>query len=275
MQPLAPILTVHLFPELLAELLALLQSLTPEEWAKPTACVGWSVKDVAQHLLGDEVGKLSGGRDRHRGAWKETNSWAELVAVINENNAIWVRATRRMSPQLLCDMLAMTGQEVCTYFATLDPQALGVPVSWAGPAAAPVWLDLAREYTERWHHQQHIRDAVDKPGLKDPHYFAPVIDTFMHALPYTFRAVDAATGTVIEVAVTGAAGGHWFLHYGAQWQLYRSVDQAPRAKVTIDQETLWRLFTRGLTPSAAVPAVVIQGDHLLGLQVLEAVSIIA
>lgn len=275
MQPLTPIVTVHLFPELLAELLDLLQGLTPEEWAKPTACAGWSVKDVAQHLLGDEVGKLSGGRDHHRGAWKETTSWTELVAVINENNDLWVRATRRMSPQLLCEMLAMTGQEVCAYFATLDPQALGVPVSWAGPAAAPLWLDLAREYTERWHHQQHIRDAVDKPGLKEPRYFAPVLDTFMRALPYTFRAVNAAAGTVVAVTVTGAAGGQWLLHYGARWQLYQGVDQASTANVIIDQETLWRLFTRGISPSAAVPAVTIQGEQALGLQVLAAVSIIA
>ena len=36
-------------------------------------------------------------------------------------------------------------------------------VNWAGPEPAPIWLDPAREYTERWVHQQHIRDAVRNP----------------------------------------------------------------------------------------------------------------
>jgi uncharacterized protein (TIGR03083 family) len=52
-------MTVHLFPEERARLLQLLHGLT-EEWRAPTACAGWSVKNVAAHLLGDDLGRLSG-----------------------------------------------------------------------------------------------------------------------------------------------------------------------------------------------------------------------
>lgn len=276
MQPLQPILTAHLFPEILDGLLSLLQSLSADEWQQPTACVGWSVKDVAHHLLGDDIGKLSAARDGYRAGWFDVNSWDELVAAINSANAQWVRALNRISPQLLCEFLALTGPQVAAYFATLDPHATGGSVDWAGPEPAPVWLDLAREYTERWHHQQHIRDAVGKPGMKEPRYLAPVLDTFVRALPHTFRTVEAAAGTVVKLAVMGEAGGNWYLHRGAAaWQLYAAVNLPPTTTVTIEQDQAWRLLTRGLDPTMAQRALEIAGDEHLGLQLLSAVSIIA
>ena len=59
MKPVEPIIVVDLFPEILGELLTLLSDLTDEEWCRPTACSSWSVKDVAQHLLGDDISILS------------------------------------------------------------------------------------------------------------------------------------------------------------------------------------------------------------------------
>ncbi len=115
--------------------------------------------DVARHLLADDVGMLTRRRDGYRGANVSINGWEELVAFIDRQNALWVEATQRIGPRLLVDFLKLTGEQVSTFFQSLDPDALGVPVDWAGPERAPVWLDLAREYTERWHHQQHIRDA--------------------------------------------------------------------------------------------------------------------
>ncbi len=85
-----------------------------------------------------------------------------LVAAIDRQNAVWVTGARRISPRLLIELLEMTGELTEAYFTSLDMTALGMPVDWAGPEPAPVWLDVAREYTERWVHQQHIRDAVGK-----------------------------------------------------------------------------------------------------------------
>jgi uncharacterized protein (TIGR03083 family) len=186
-----PILVSHLFPEILEGLIGLLSGLTAEEWERPTVCAGWSVKDVALHLLGVEVGILSRKRDGFSNPSPAVSNSDDLVDLVNNLNAMWVQATRRISPRLLCDLLEHTGQQVCRYWGSLDPYALGGPVSWAGPGPAPVWLDLAREYTERWHHQQHIRDAVGKPGFKEPKFLAPVLDAFVRALPHTYREVDA------------------------------------------------------------------------------------
>jgi uncharacterized protein (TIGR03083 family) len=176
----APILVADLYPELRELLLVLLKRLTEEEWQRPTAAGKWTVKDVALHLLGGDVSSLSRRRDQFvppRGG-RSLSNWNELVSYINWLNATWVEATQRMSARLLCDLLAVTGPQLSEYFKSLDPFALGEPVSWVGPEPAPQWLDIAREYTEQWHHQQQIRDATARPGLYEPRLFAPVIDTF-------------------------------------------------------------------------------------------------
>ena len=275
LHPPQPIIVIDLFPEILTELVRLLSSLSAEEWQKPTVCAGWSVKDVALHLLGGEIGNLSRRRDGHAQS-ASINSWEDLVTFVNDWNQGWVRATQRISPRLLIDLCESTGAQLCDYFRSLDPFALGGSVSWAGPERAPVWLDLAREYTERWHHQQHIRDAAAKPGLTEPRYMAPVLSAFVWALPHTFRSRRAAEDTAVTLTITGASGGQWsLLREKEEWKLYRGAPDHPDAEIILDQDIAWRLFTRGLAPNVVRERMSLSGDQALGLQVLEMVSIIA
>jgi hypothetical protein len=233
------------------------------------------VKDVALHLLGVDVGILSRRRDAHSSS-ASVAGWQELVALVNDWNEAWLRATRRLSPRLLIDLLRFVGAQACEHFRSLDPFAPGGPVSWAGPDPAPVWLDVAREYTERWHHQQHIRDAVSESGLRQPRYLAPVLDAYARALPYTYSQVSAAAGTLLQLTITGGSGGHWFLlREQGTWNLYREVAGDPHAEVVIHEEIAWRLFTRGLSREQALGQVTLLGDRDLARKVLDMVSIIA
>jgi uncharacterized protein (TIGR03083 family) len=271
-----PIVVTDLFPELLEHLLVLLSGLSAQDWAQPTACTGWSVKDVALHLLGDEAGILSRKRDGFSPATQPIANRGELVALVDGLNASWLQATRRLSPRLLCDLLRFMGDQACEYFQSLDPYALGGAVSWAGPEPAPVWLDLAREYTERWHHQQHIRDAVGQPGLQGPRYMAPVLKAFVRALPHTYRHVAAPDGTLLTLTISGPSGGRWsLLREQGLWQLYCDVSREPDAEAVIDEDIAWRLFTKGLDRQAAQASVALLGDRALGSHVLDMVSIIA
>ena len=270
-----PIIVIDRFPGILSALIDLLSGLSADDWDSPTACPSWSVKDVALHLLGDDVVMLSRGRDRQPSQFS-SHSWDQLVAFINQSNETWVQATRRISPRLLIDLLKLTGTQVIAYFESLDPYAMGDPVSWAGADPAPVWLDLAREYTERWHHQQHIRDAVGRKGLKEPRFFAPVLDAFVRALPHTFRDTQAVDGTLVALTISGPTGGRWFLLRGGEnWELYESAPRMPQAEVIVDQDVAWRVFTRGLSKEEALPLVTLVGDTSLGERVLDTVSIIA
>jgi len=274
-QPPQPILVVNLFPEILDALLSLLGDLSADAWQRPTACPGWSVKDVALHLLGVEVGNLSRRRDGQAVAGPIT-SWEELVTFVNDFNEAWVQAARRMSPRLVIDVLQCTGLQMCAFFRSLSPYAIGDSVSWVGPEPAPIWLDLAREYTERWVHQQQMRDAVGKPGLKQPRYFAPVLAAFMRALPRAFRATSAAEGTVVTLTISGESDGQWSVRQeGGAWRLYEGAADRRDAEVLVDEEIAWRLCTRGLSQEQAREQVTFIGDQSLAAKVFEMVSIIA
>ena len=284
MQPLEPVLVVNLFPLERQALLQLLALLDEEEWQRPTVCAGWTVKDIVLHILGDDVGYLSSKRDAFdsltiNGDRPDFSTWDNLVAYLNERNALWVEATRRMSHQLACSFLALTGAELYQYLQSLDPFALGDTVSWASPDAAPVWLDIAREYTERWLHQQHIRDAVNRHGLKEPQFFAPILQTFVRALPRTFRSVQAPDGTTILLHISGASGGQWLIRREqSTWQLGKpdtSSAEHVDASITLDQETAWRLFTKGISKEEAMQHATLAGNEMLAEKVLDTISIIA
>jgi uncharacterized protein (TIGR03083 family) len=254
----------------------LLRDLSGEEWLLPTAAKKWSVKDVALHLLGGDIGNLSRRRDKHVLPGNPIAGWQDLVAFINQLNETWVEAARRMSPRVLCDLLEVTGPQIEEYFASLDPFAVGTPVSWAGPQPAPNWLDVAREYTERWHHQQQIRDATKRPGLYEQRLFAPVLDTFVRALPHTFRNVDAKEGACVQLTISGAGGGDWVLRRDAGgWELLVGRSSQAIAEVTLDGTDAWKIFTRGIRGQEAVRRAKIGGDKALGAKVLETVSVIA
>ena len=279
MRPVQPIMVIDLFPPERRQLLKLFSELEVQEWEKPTICPGWSVKDIGLHLLGDDIGYLSRTRDQFSNPFfrnKDLHEWKSLVNTINEANDLWVKATARLSSQLLSDLLAWTGNQFHAYVQALDPMAIGGVVSWAGPDPAPMWLDTAREYTERWVHQQQIRDAVNKPGLKERQFFHPVLDTFVRALPLTYQDIAVADATVLKFVVTGEAGDVWYLVGEAnRWSLFQDVALQPVTVVTMDQETCWRLFTKGMNKEQARARAAIEGDQTLGEKLLETVAILA
>lgn len=269
-----PLNTVDLFAPLAEELLAVLRALTPAEWDLPTACPGWSVKDVAAHLLGGSLGRLwppaAGGRALQL-------SYADLLDRINTGNAEWVSAARRISPPMLLEFLALTEPQLATHFRALDPHAPAwAAVAWAGEAESPMWFDIAREYTEKWLHQQHIREAVGRPVLSARRWLGPVLETFVRGLPHAYRGLSAAEGACVTVTITGEAGGVWTVRREAEaWRLYTGRAPAPAGAVELDQDLAWRLFTKGLTPEAAAPRVRLAGDPALARPALGLVAIMA
>jgi uncharacterized protein (TIGR03083 family) len=277
MQPPKPILVVDLFGPTLDALIQLLTGLSSEEWQRSTVCAGWTVKDVALHLLAVDISNLSRKRDGYSLIpQKPIRSDQDLLDFINGLNESWMSAAQRISTPLLIDLLRFVGEQANALFATVDPFAYGEPVSWAGPDPAPLWLDLAREYTERWHHQQHIRDALGKPGLKEPRFFAPILDAFVRALPYTYRDVAAPQGTRVTLQITGDSGGGWTIQReGVDWVLYTGTGASPVAEVTIDQENAWRLFTKGIDPDQVRARATLRGAQDLGNRIFQMVSIIA
>jgi hypothetical protein len=62
---------------------------------------------------------------------------------------------------------------------------------------------------------------------------------------------------------------------GERWRLYIGAADRPSARVTINQGIAWRLFTKGPSSADTEQHATIEGDHQLGKQVLQTVSVIA
>ena len=278
MAQLGPILVVDLFPKLDSKLIELLRSLAGADWERQTIAPLWRVKDVAAHLLDGNLRRLSIVRDRFFGEKPtDADSYQGLVAFLNSLNADWVKAFRRVSPPVLVDLLEHTGREVNEMYRGLDPYAQAVlPVAWAGEQQSLNWFELAREYTERWHHQQQIRLAVDKPGIMERELYFPVLDTFMRALPFRYSNVATDEGALIKFNITGHAGGVWFLaREDGQWELMSEPRGRVASEVEFSQDIAWRIFTKGIVKEAAQAQIKVRGKRDLGLHVLNVIAVMA
>jgi hypothetical protein len=276
-KPNIPIDVVDLLPTLDSKLLVLLKSLTPEEWNKQTVAKLWKVKDVTAHLLDGNIRILSILRDNYFGEQPTINSNQDLIDFLNRLNADWVKAMKRVSPQMLIFLLELTSQPFCNYFKSLNPFDKSIlAVDWAGETESKNWMEIAREYTEKWLHQQQIRDAVGKPGLMTRELYYPFIDIFMLALPHTFRATDAEKGTTIKVTVASDIGGSWFLTRNHEkWMLINNYQEKATTEIIIDPDTAWKLFSKSLQPEQVKNKIKIIGEQKLAEKVLTMVSVMA
>lgn len=266
----APVRDVRpLLTEERADFLALLASLGDVDWAVPTEAGRWTVKDVALHLLDDELGWLSRGRDNDRsGLLDDAGDYRQFVAALDAKNQRWVDGASGLSPRVLQDLLAWSGQQVDRYYASLD---LREPsrVIWVGPGPVPLWFDLARDFTERWVHQQHIRDAVQMPG-NHHRFLSIVLQTFVWAFPYQYR-VEAVLGTTVQLDFGGISGSWMLTRDARRWVLDEGTARAPAATLRMAPEVAWRQLT-GLLVSAGQYAA--EGDDGLVMPLLAVRGII-
>ncbi len=276
--PLPPIDTRALFRPVSAALVTLLRELPVEDWQRPTIAGRWQVRDIVAHLLDSTLRRLAFHRDGMAppGPPREITSDRDLVAFVDELNALWVAVAKRLSPRVLTDLYARASAEAADFFEglPLDAPAL-FPVSWAGADGSAGWFDVAREFTELWHHQAQIRLAVGAPDLDDPRYLAAVLDVAVRGLPHAFRGVAAEPGDAIALTVHGASGGQWALvREAARWALSRGEPPAPVARIGLSDGTAWKLLFNALSEQEAADAVRVDGRAEIGRAFLQARSVI-
>lgn len=122
----------------------------------------------------------------------------------------------------------------------------------------PRWFDLCRDLTERWVHQQHIRDAVNRPGTH-AQFLSEVLGTFVWAFPHQYTA-DAPDATAVQLGL--GVGGTWHLvRTGDRWILDEGPATTPAALVDLPEAVAWRQLTGLPVPETSVR---LEGpDHLV------------
>lgn len=271
-----PILCTPIIRRVDQHLIGLLISLDAAEWELPTIAPQWSVRDVAAHLLDTALRKLSMGRDKCRVESVNVRSHQDVITLVNRLNREGVTVYRRLSPPVLTQLMQLTCKQTADFYESLNPFAPApVGVSWAGEMTSLVWFDNARELTERWHHQQQIRLATNRPGIVTPLFYHPVLDTFLRGLPHVYRDVAAAANTALLVEISGECGGQWcLLRSHGTWSFTSELPSPIVSHIVIPQSIAWRLFTKGIDRESARAQVTITGDIALAEHVLRLVAIV-
>jgi hypothetical protein len=271
--------TLHLFPVIDQHLVQLLRTLNEADWNKPTLAGSWTIKDVTAHLLDTAMRSVSTYRDHFSGEKPEKISgYKDLVSYLNTLNAEWVSAFKRVSSPQLIDLLENTSALQYEQYKKLDPvQPSRFSVAWAGEESSTNAFHTAREYTEKFHHQLQIREALGcTEVLITKTLFFPFMDTLMQGLPHTYREVKANDGNTVQIVVSGEAGGIWQLKMLASgWKLLEKPETILSGEITMSPSTAWKLFTKGISIEDARQLVEVSGDETLASHCLQMVSVMA
>ena len=261
-----------------SELTLLLRSLPAEAWDRPTVAGTWRVRDVIAHLVDVSMRRVSLHRDRHTPPAPPRPPLTErdFVAFINGLNGQWVEAARRISPRLLTDLHEFAAAALADFTESFPDNGPALfPVSWAGEERSDGWFDLGREFTEHWHHQAQVRDAVMAPPLRDPAWLHAVLLIALRGLPHAFRDTSVETGRTLTIEITGTAGGVWTLRRDeGDWKLWAGQESGESARVTMSDDTAWRLLFNALPPERAESLVMRSGDPVVSGPLLRARSVI-
>ncbi len=271
--PLAPTLVHDLFLPLQEELLAVLRGLPAGAWDLPTSSRRWRVREIAAHILDGQLRRISSQRDGHAPPRPAVpiRGHDDLVRFLNDLNASFVEASRRLSPRVLIELLEWAAPRLEETARATDPHGAAIfPVAWAGELRSAAWFDLARDLTEHWHHQQQIRLAAGIPPLLDARFAVPVMDTFARALPHAYRALSAPDGASVEIVIAPPVdrvyllrreGRRWLLEEGPADAAAGAV--APKARISLDGESAWLTFTGSLPRDEAKRRASASGDPAL------------
>lgn len=254
----------------------LLRDLDTKDWSRPTVHPNRDVKDIAAHLLHGSLRRVTALRDGYRPPTPELREMEDLVDFIQGDNRDFMGGMRRISPQIITELMGRYDEELVSIFEGLNPDESGLGVAWAGEMVSRNWFDVAREYTEKWHHQQQIRDATAREPLSAPDLFGPVLETFARGLPFALRDLEPREADRIAIETTGAMQLSWTLrHEAGGWTLWRGAEPDAGTSVSLPAEVAWRVWTKSMDRGAAREQIVVSGCEAVVDCIVSFVAIMA
>ncbi|MBL8022555.1 MAG: hypothetical protein JNM27_22950 [Leptospirales bacterium] len=117
------------------------------------------------------------------------------------------------------------------------------PVAWMGESKSTNRADFAREYTEKWYHQQQIRLAFDSHAIESPKYLRPVYEIFACAVFVSLAPIQAGPGATASLVISGQSGGVWnFILDDATWKA-ADTGNVSENRIVLEARDAWRFLT--------------------------------
>ena len=226
---------VDAFAAQVADLLDLLESLGPDEWAAPTP-TGWTAHELVGHLVGVE--EYLGAE---LGLWPFTTS----VDVRHDHVAVTldaVAAQRHRAPADTIRAWRSRAAAIVDHVARLDDEALARRLPFHGVEMSLRSILGARTF-EVWAHGDDIRSATGRPlQAPSPDRLRLMSNLAVRALPLGMLLAGLdRPGRTVRLVLTGPGGGTWDQALG----LGEEAD-TPDVSIVADVVSFCRLAARRL-----------------------------
>lgn len=262
--------------------------LAEPDWAAPTDCPAWTVKDHLAHIAGTEARLL--GRPAPEHTPPDTAHVRNEIGEWNEVDVDWRRPWP--SPQTLAEFEEVTAArlEALRSYTAEDFDR----DSWTPAGPGKVRDFLAIRILDIWIHDQDIRRALGRPGHRDGPVAEHTMGRLFAGMPFVVgKRVAPPDGTTVVFEVTGPAGRTMAI--GVEGGRAKPLPAppgpgvspvppgdpgvspaptAPTVVLTMDQDAFVRLACGRGDPKAllAERAVAISGDEALGRAVAESMN---
>jgi uncharacterized protein (TIGR03084 family) len=187
-----------------AELDGILAGLDDSDWARPSACEGWSVADVVVHLTQSDDGAVASvegrlpeaGMTMSRSGEHNVDDWAEVM--VNE--------ARGTPPSEVLERWRTTTAAMREAFDRCD---LSARVPWVTGRLSARTLATTR-LSECWIHTGDVGAAFGRPPSASPG-LRHIARLAWRTLPYAFAEAGRDPSGPVAFDLTGPAGERWDL----------------------------------------------------------------
>jgi uncharacterized protein (TIGR03083 family) len=243
----------------LERFLALVTSLSGDDWEKPTACTLWNVRHILAHVTGASAAYAHWSEFKRQGNPKVQRLYrASGLSFLDSMNQIQVDDRASAPPAALIDELRTVGPRALATRARLPAllRALRVPLPALG-GIVPIGYLTDLIYTrDMWMHRLDICRATGREMVMTTEHDGRIVALVMRDLEKKLAAQLRTTSMVYHLS--GRSGG--------LWQLGAKV--SPAATIQLDVLDFNLLASGRLPSEEAWSRVSIEGESALAREVL-------
>ena len=249
---------------------ALLRSLTDEDWSRQTDCPGWDVRAVAAHLAHLES-ELAGNPQED----VEVPTLAHVVSPMGAYTEGGPVARRGWDAEEVVDELETSAATRLAALRAEPPTDGAVPAPVTPGNIGWTWETLlSNRALDVWMHEQDVRRAVGRPGGLDSAAARHTVGVFARGFAYVVgKRVAPPAGTSVLLEVTGAQPVHAAVGVGEDGRATRLREDPAAPTVTLRMDTETYVVLSGGRRTPADVRVDVAGDAELGGRVLASMAV--
>jgi uncharacterized protein (TIGR03083 family) len=245
--------------------------LSSTEWALPTECPGWDVKDQLSHLIGIERSILGEAPPDWDGPLGDhvKNDFAAM-------NEPWVAVRRPLEGRAVrAEFVDVTATRLAQLRQRTEEEWAVVGFSPVGQVPYAVFMEV--RVFDSWVHEQDARRALDRPGGRGNRASALSLDRVQGAMPFVVgKQAGCPDATAVRFEVSGPGDEARSFTVLVDGKRAREADDvvAPTVTLALSGLDFLRLGCGRATAEQvdAAGGVAMEGDAAVGHRVLGAMN---